>query len=197
MSLTTQTLTNPPLGATIVGCKWIFRNKYNADGSLQCHKARLVAKGFHQQPGFDFNETFSPVIKPTTVRVILSHAITSRWSIHQIDINNAFLQQAPSFVSSNPTQVCKLNKVIYGLKQAPRSWFQKLSSTLNNLGFSATKSDPSLFTKFTNNITIFILIYVDDIIITGSSSAAITHVISSLNKFFALKDLGSLHYFLA
>ena len=129
----TWTLTNPPLGVIIVGCKWVFRNKYNADGSLQHYKARLVAKGFHQQHGFDFNKTFSLVIKPTTVRVILSHAITSRWSIHQIDINNAFLhsdleenvfmQQPPGFVSSNPTQVCKLNKTIYDLKQAPRSWF--------------------------------------------------------------------------
>ena len=100
------------------------------------------------------------------------------------------------FVSSNPAQVCKLNKVIYGLKQAPRSWFQKLSYTLDNIDFSATKSDPSHFTKFANDITIFILICVNDNIITGSSSAAITFAIFSLNNFFALKDLDSLHHFL-
>jgi len=106
------------------------------------------------------------------------------------------MQQPPGLVSSNPAQVCKLSNAIYGLKQAPRSWFQKLSFTLNNMGFLATKSNHSLFTKYTNDITIFILKYVDDIIIIGSSSAAIASVISSLNKFFALKDLGSLYYFL-
>ena len=193
----TWTLTDPLLCATIVGCEWVFRNKYNVDGSLQRHKARVVAKAFDQQPGFDFNETFSSVIKPTTVRVILSHAITSGWFIYQIDNNNAFLhghleenvfmQQPPGFVSFNPAQVYKLNKAIYGLKQVPRSWFQKLSSTIDNMGFSATKSDPSLFTKIKNDIIVLILIYVDDIIIIGSSSAAIASIISSLNKIFCFK----------
>ena len=75
----------------LIGCKWVFRVKRNADGSIERHKARLVAKGFHQQSGVDYDETYSPVIKPTTVRTVLSIAISSGWSLCQIDIQNAFL----------------------------------------------------------------------------------------------------------
>jgi hypothetical protein len=75
----------------LVGCKWVFRIKRKADGSIDRYKARLVAKGFHQQASIDYEETFSPVIKPTTVHLVLSIAISSSWSIRQIDIQNAFL----------------------------------------------------------------------------------------------------------
>lgn len=202
----TWTLTSLPPGANLVGCKWIFKHKFNADGSFQRHKARLEAKGYSQSEGLDYSATFSPVVKPTTIRVVLAHAVSSHWPIHQIDINNAFLngdlhehvymQQPPGFLATNPKLVCKLHKAIYGLKQAPRAWFQKLSHTLNNIGFRSTISDPSLFVRFTNSSTLFVLIYVDDIIITGSSSTAITSLITTLSSHFALKDLGPLHHFL-
>jgi len=100
-------------------------------------------------------------VKLTTIRVVLSHAVSSQWQIRQIDVNNAFLngdleenvymQQPPGFETNNPHLVCKVNKAIYGLKQAPRAWFQKLSNTLHNLGFNFTKSDVSLFVKFSKN----------------------------------------------
>ena len=202
----TWTLTSLPPGANLVGCKWIFKHKFNADGSFQRHKARLVAKGYSQSEGLDYSATFSPVVKPTTIRVVLAHAVSSHWPIHQIDINNAFLngdlhehvymQQPPGFLATNPKLVCKLHKAMYGLKQAPRAWFQKLSHTLNNIGFRSTISDPSLFVRFANSSTLFVLIYVDDIIITGSSSTAITSLITTLSSHFALKDLGPLHHFL-
>ena len=202
----TWSLTSLPSGAKVVGCKWIFKKKFNADGTFQRHKARLVAKGFTQSPGLDYNETFSPVVKPITIRVVLSHVVSNNWPVHQIDVNNAFLNgdltedvymnQPPGFESSDPTLVCKLHKAIYGLKQAPRSWFTKLSCTLEDLGFHSTKSDTSLFIQFTNTSTIFVLIYVDDIIITGSSMHAIKSIISHLGSRFVLKDLGPLHYFL-
>jgi len=202
----TWTLVSPPSNATIIGCKWIFRNKFNADGTLQRHKARLVAKGYHQTQGLDYNETFSPVIKFSTVRIILSLALSYKWPIHQIDVNNAFLngeleetvymEPPPSFSPPDSNLVCKLNKAIYGLKQAPRSWYLKLANTLTTLGFSSTKSDTSLFIKFSKVATVFVLIYVDDIIITGSSSLAIQNLIKILHTNFALKDLGKLHYFL-
>ena len=105
-------------------------------------------------------------MKPTTIRVVLSHAVSSQWQIRQIDVNNAFLngdleenvymQQPPGFETNNPHLVCKLNKAIYGLKQAPRAWFQKLN-TLHNLGFNSTKSDVSLFVKFSKNSSLFVL----------------------------------------
>lgn len=105
----------------IVGCRWVFRIKYNADGTFQRYKARLVAKGFHQRPGVDFDETYSPVIKAPTVRVVLTLAVTKNWEIRQVDVNNAFLNgvlkedvfmlQPPGFESSQfPRHVCKLNR---------------------------------------------------------------------------------------
>lgn len=106
------------------------------------------------------------------------------------------MSQPPGFVSSNKQQVCKLNKALYGLKQAPRSWFHKLSVALKSLGFLSAKSDTSLFMRFSPTFKIYVLVYVDDIIITGSSSSEISSLISCLNNKLSLKDLGSLHYFL-
>ena len=202
----TWSLTELSKGPTPVGCKWIFKIKYNVDGTFQRHKARLVAKGFHQQHGFDYSETFSLVVKPSTIRIVLTVVVSNNWSVHQIDINNAFLYgdlketmfmpQPPGLESANHSLVCKLNKVIYGLKQAPRSWFHKLSATLSSLGFSSTKSDSSLFVKFHKTHTMMVLIYVDDIIITGTSTSNIQALISCLRQHFALKDMYRLHYFL-
>ena len=129
MAQHTWTLTALPPGRTPIACKWVFRTKENSDGTLNKHKARLVAKGFHQQFGYDYNQTFAPVIKPVTVRLILSLAVTYIWPIKQLDVNNAFLNgmldeevymcQPPGFEHSDKSLVCKLNKAIYGLKQAP------------------------------------------------------------------------------
>jgi histone deacetylase 1/2 len=117
-----------PPGMEPIGCKWIFRIKQNPDGSLNKFKVRLVAKGFHQRPGLNFSETFSPVIKPITVRLILTLALSYKWDIQQLDVNNAFLngdltetvymKQPPGFETSKGL-VCRLRKALYGLKQAP------------------------------------------------------------------------------
>jgi len=189
-----------------IGSKWIYRLKYNVDGSVARHKARLVAQGYSQRPGLDYNETFSPVIKHVTIRTVLSIAVTRKWNIRQVDVNNAFLngsiqeevymQQPEVFIFVNPHLVCKLKESLYGLKQAPRAWFSKLASSLISFGFKPTRCDTSLFVHATPKFITYILVYVDDIIITGISNSAIQYVISKLHSLYPLKDLGTLHFFL-
>ena len=127
----------------LVGNKWIFRVKQNSDGTINRYKARLVAKGFLQTEGVDYQETFSPVVKAATIRIVLSMDVINNWKLRQVDINNAFLNgeltetvympQPEGFVDTDhPRYVCKLKKALYGLKQAPRAWFDKLRSVLNH-----------------------------------------------------------------
>jgi hypothetical protein len=107
------------------------------------------------------------------------------------------MEQPPGFVDDQfPHHVCKLHKSIYGLKQAPRAWFTKLANTFIGLGFIESKVDYSLFIFHKSNVHLFILIYVDDIIVTGNSLTAIDNLVHCLKLFSAMKDLGSLHYFL-
>jgi histone deacetylase 1/2 len=197
----------PQDGLNIIDSKWVFRLKHKADGTIDRYKARLVAKGFKQQYGVDYDDTFSPVVKPTTIRLLLSLAVSNNWCLRQIDIQNAFLhgileedvymKQPPGFEdSARPHFICKLDKALYGLKQAPRAWFARLSGALVELGFQASKADVSLFILNQKGIHIYILIYVDDIIIVSSSSAATDRLLQQLSSIFAVKDLGNLNYFL-
>ncbi|XP_070674720.1 uncharacterized protein [Malus domestica] len=191
----------------LVGCKWIFKIKRHSNGTIARHKARLVAKGFSQEPGIDYGETFSPVVKPTTVRLVLTLAAQFGWSLRQLDVKNAFLHgiledevymaQPPGFEDvHHPHLVCKLQKSLYGLKQAPRAWNDRFTKFLPHLGFQTTYSDSSLFVKTVDSGIVILLLYVDDIIITGSASASIQQVITALHTEFDIKDLRDLHYFL-
>ncbi|VVA37944.1 PREDICTED: Retrovirus-related Pol poly from transposon, partial [Prunus dulcis] len=203
----TWTLVPSPPNTNIVGCKWIFKIKKNADGTISRYKARLVAQGFSQEYGLDYEETFSPVVRHTTVRLILGLAVNFQWELRQLDVKNAFLhgelqedvfmKQPQGFVDSQyPNHVCKLQKSLYGLKQAPRAWNAKFTGYLPTLGFSVSHSDPSLFVKKTEVAVVILLLYVDDIIITGSDPSLVTSVIQALSEVFELKDLGKLKYFL-
>ncbi|CAM8976219.1 unnamed protein product [Rhodiola kirilowii] len=207
MTNRTWELVPRPRSANVVGCKWTFRIKKKPDGSVERYKARLVAKGFNQEEGVDYFDTFSPVIKPTTIRVILSIAVTRNWKLRQVDIDNAFLNgdlsetiymdQPQGFVDSNRSSyVCKLKKALYGLKQSPRAWFQKLQHSLLQHGFKPCISDVSLFIKHHGSDVVYVLVYVDDLIITGSNSVFIDNFVKYLNSVFSLKDLGDLNFFL-
>jgi histone deacetylase 1/2 len=188
MKNNTWRLVPAPPGQHVISCKWIFKLKYKADGTIERHKARLVARGFTQQYGVDYTDTFSPVIKPTTVRLILAIAFSKGWQLRQIDNQNAFLHgeiqeevymtQPPGYVDpTQPGYVCRLQKSLYGLKQAPRAWYSKLTMKLQELGFVPSRADTSLFIFTSATVTIYMLIYVDDIIIVGSRQSAVDNLL--------------------
>jgi hypothetical protein len=191
----------------IIRCMWIYKQKLKSDGSLERYKARLVGDGRSQQVGIDCDETFSPVVKPTTIRTVLSIALHHGWDISQLDVKNAFLHgtlnetvymhQPPGFRNQNfPHHVCKLKKSLYGLKQAPRAWYQRFTDYVTRLGFRLSVCDNSLFTYHHGTQVAYILLYVDDIIMVTSSSDLKSHFMSHLSAEFAMKDLGPLSYFL-
>ncbi|KAG7589577.1 GAG-pre-integrase domain [Arabidopsis suecica] len=191
----------------VLGCKWVFRTKLNADGSLDKLKARIVAKGFDQEEGIDYLETYSPVVRTATVRSILHVATIMGWEIKQMDVKNAFLHgdltetvymtQPAGFVDpAKPDHVCHLHKSLYGLKQAPRAWFDKFSTYLLEFGFTCSMSDPSLFVYTKGKDIIMLLLYVDDMAITGNNSDTLATLLLELNKRFRMKDMGKLNYFL-
>ncbi|KAJ9547665.1 hypothetical protein OSB04_020208 [Centaurea solstitialis] len=203
----TWDLVPKPSDANIVGNRWLFRHKFDSNGRLERYKARLVAQGFSQQPGLDFDDTFSPVVKPATIRTVLSISISRNCPIHQLDVKNAFLhgdltetvymRQPPGYVNNSfPDHVCRLRKALYGLKQAPRAWYHHFAVYLSTLGFLSSKTDTSLFTYHRGSDTIYLLLYVDDIILTASSPTLISMVISKLSSKFPMSDLGPLSFFL-
>ena len=196
-----------PVGINVIRCMWVFTHKFRSNGSLERHKARLVVNGRSQQDGIDCNETFSPVVKPATIRTVLSLALSKKWEFRQLDVKNAFLHghlqetvfmhQPPGFKDTRfPDHVCRLKKSLYGLKQAPRAWYTRFASFVNTIGFSQSKCDNSLFIYHRGNDMAYLLLYVDDIILTASSVVLRKHIITRLSKEFSMKDLGPLSYFL-
>ncbi|PKU70985.1 Retrovirus-related Pol polyprotein from transposon TNT 1-94 [Dendrobium catenatum] len=203
----TWTLVSPPTDKPILSSKWTYKIKTLPSGQIDRYKARLVALGYDQEFGINFTETFSPVAKMTTIRVLLTLALHRQWPIFQLDVSNAFLHgdlhddiymyQPPGFEDkTRPNDVCKLQKSLYGLKQAPRQWFQKLTTFLQSKGFGFSRSDPSLLLFQHNNIFIYILIYVDDFLVTGNNPEAIQNILQQLRTQFSLKQLGTISLFL-
>jgi hypothetical protein len=146
------------------------------------------------------------VVKAATIRLVVSLAVSFGWTLRQLDVQNAFLhgnleeevfmRQPPGYESKTHSHyICKLDKALYGLKQAPRAWYSRLSSKLQCLGFLPSKADVSLFVYNKGGIVMFLLIYVDDIIVASSSARAMEALLKDLQADFALKDLGDLHYF--
>jgi hypothetical protein len=195
-----------PPNVNPIGSKWVYKVKYKADGSIERYKARLVAKGYNQVEGLDYFDTFSPVAKLSTVRVLLALASVNKWHLHQMDVNNAFLHgelqedvymAIPEGVQvDKQNQVCKLLKSLYGLKQASRKWYEKLTSLLLSEGYTQSAADYSLFTLRKDNQFIALLVYVDDIILAGTDLIEFSRIKAILDSKFKIKDLGVLKYFL-
>lgn len=167
-----------PPGKKALGSKWVFTIKLRSDGTIERHKARLVVLGNNHKERIAYKETFSPVAKMTTVRLFLDFAAKKNHEVQQMDVNNAFLhgdleeevymKLPQGFSSPTKTRVCSLRKSLYGLKQAPRCWFAKLTTALLQYGFSQKKYDYSLFVYSKNGVSLRILVYVDDLIISGN-----------------------------
>lgn len=186
-----------------MGCKWLFKIKKILGRSGAHNKVRLVAQGFSQAPRLDYHESFSLVVKANIVRIILALAMSRKWKLRQVDVNNAFLngdldeviymKHPPGFEvcddNGNPL-ACRSNKALYGLKQALKALFEKLRDFLiQQLQFQSSKVDLSLFFKKVLSSCVFI-------IVTGDDCSKLEKVIQCLNEKFSLKDLGELSYFL-
>lgn len=175
----TWELTALPPGKKPIGCKWVYKIKLRADGQLDRCKARLVAKGYDQQFGMDYTEVFSPVAKHVTVRLLITMATVYSCPLHQLDVNNAFLHgflkddiymvPPQGYTGAAPGQVCRLIKSLYGLKQASREWNMEFCRQMFAQGFVQSPSDHCLFTRGTAADFICLLVYVDDVLVTGPS----------------------------
>ncbi|CAL1400026.1 unnamed protein product [Linum trigynum] len=201
----TWTLELLPPGKRAIDSKWVYKIKYRPDGTMERYKARLVAKDFTQLEGIDFHDTFAPVAKLVNVRVLLAVAAHKSWPLHQLDVNNAFLhgdfdeevymKLPPRFSHAGDQRVCRLRKSLYGLRQASRNWYAKFTSALQEFGFVVSKADPSLFLYERPGTFVVVLIYVDDVVLTGDIPDVISRVKTFLRDRFSIKDLGPLKYF--
>ncbi|WVZ21733.1 hypothetical protein V8G54_000277 [Vigna mungo] len=197
-----------PAQKQTIEVKWIFKTKYKPDGSVAKLKARLVVKGFLQRPGVDFDDFFAPVARLETVRLVVAIANTNAWSIIQMDVKSAFLngpleeevfvRQPLGFVKEGQElKVYKLNKALYGLRQAPWAWNKHIDVVLIKLGFRKCTVEHDIYVRFSGQReTLLVYLYVDDLLITGSSVAEIEEFKTKMKNEFEMTELGSLSYFL-
>ena len=200
ISNNTWILVDLPQGSKPIGCKWVFRRKYNTDGSIQTFKARLVAKGFRQKEGVDYFDTYAPVARILSIRVLLALASVYNLFVHQMDVKTVFLngnldekvymEQPEGFVlPGNEKKVCKLIKSVYGLKQAPKQWHEKFDSVILEFGFEHNSADKCIYSKFTENYGVIICLYVDDMLIIGTNMLGVNDTKKYLSSRFQMKDL--------
>lgn len=204
----TFTLTNLPDGKEVVGGKWVYAIKKNSDGSDK-YKARYVAKGYSQEKGVNYDETFSPTASMTSIRVLMQKAVQENLIVHQMDVKTAYLhapieceiyiEQPEGYKvksQGNEKLVCKLEKSLYGLKQSGRNWNRMLHEYLCENQFVQNPADHCVYTKVTKTEKVFIIIWVDDLIIAASDLSVLKDVKEMLMLKFRMKDLGKLTHFL-
>lgn len=200
----------PKENVNVVGSKWIFTKKIDQDGNVSRYKARLVAQGFTQEYGIDYCNTFSPVVRFTSIRTILAIAASENLLIHNMDVDTAFLnsslsediylKQPEGFEHEGPNGeklVCKLHKALYGLKQASRNWNQTLNEWLTSkYGMRRSMADTCVYVKIDGDQKLFVTVWVDDLIIVGTNMSIIQHFKDAITARFRMKDLGELTWIL-
>ena len=204
----TWDLVDLPPGREAIPCKWVFKVKYKENGDVDRFKARLVAKGYVQKHGIDYEETFSPVVRFSSIRVLLSFALQNDMIIHQMDVVTAFLHgelkeeiymvQPNGFTKKGKDKlVCKLQKSLYGLKQAPRCWNKAFQEYMITLGFSQSTADPCVYIQVNDQcILTIVAVYVDDLILMCNSQDRMQELKQNLASRFKMKDMGPLHFLL-
>lgn len=196
---------NVPSGASIVQCKWVLNKKIDLNNEVR-YRARLVAKGFTQKRGIDYTDTFSPVVKHSTLRMLFALSVQIGMDITHLDVNTAFLNGylkediymtiPDGFIGECRGKVLKLKRAIYGLKQSSLVWYEKVKNLLCNIGFKNSKYEPCLFTKFNNDVKLIITLYVDDFLIFSNNAQETDRLKATLNSEFKIKDLGSVRKYL-
>ncbi|KAK2429799.1 secreted RxLR effector protein [Trifolium repens] len=200
-------LVEPPVGIRPIGCKWVFKKKTDMDGKVHTYKARLVAKGYKQIHGVDYDETFSPVAMLKSVRILLAIAAYHDYEIWQMDVKTAFLNgnlledvymtQPEGFdIPNEAHKICKLQRSIYGLKQASRSWNLRFDETVTKYGFIKNEDEPCVYMKVSGSKIVFLVLYVDDILLIGNDVPTLQQVKTWLGNCFSMKDLGEAAYIL-
>ncbi|CAI7876649.1 unnamed protein product [Closterium sp. NIES-53] len=201
----TWELVELPEGRKAITSKWLFKIKSDADGKIERYKSKLVAKGYQQKEKVDYKELFAPVVKPTTLRTLLAGAAIKGWVVKQIDVTTAFLNGVleeeifmaqPERFDDGSGRVLRLKKAFYGLKQAPRQWYLKLRGVLEEIGFTPSSADHSLFMLGEGEQRSFMVVYVDDILIFSPSSDLVKEVMLKLQDKFKCKALGDVSFYL-
>jgi len=168
-----------PESSKRIGCRWVFKTKRDSNGNIERYKARLVAKGYTKKGGIDYKETFSPVSKKDSLRIVLALVAHYDLELHQMDVKTAFLNgdleedvymdQPEGFeIKGKDQMVCKLKKSIYGLKQASRQWYIKFNDTITSFGFKEITVDRCIYQKISGSKFIFLVLYVDDILLAAN-----------------------------
>ena len=199
------TLTACPDGVRKLKSKWVFRIKEDENGQAVRCKARLVAKGYQQRAGIDYEETYAPVAKLPTVRTVLAVGVQYGFHFHQMDVKTAFLHgklkeeiymAVPEGVDARPGTVCRLMKSLYGLKQSPRFWNDRFNQQIVKMGFERSRHDYCLYVKCTEDDELYIILYVDDLLIVGRKIESISELKKKLSRTFSMTDCGEARYFL-
>ena len=194
-----------PDGFKTIGCKWVYKTKRDSKGKPERRKSRLVAKGFTQKDGIDYKETFSPVSKKDSLRIVLALVAHYDLELHQMDVKTAFLNgdleeevymdQPEGFVvTGKENLVCKLRKSIYGLKQASRQWYIKFNDTITSYGFVEIIVDRCIYIKISGSKFVILVLYVDDILLAANDMGMLHDVKKYLSKNFEMKDMGEASY---